>query len=85
MRPPSHPKVVPWDQVFSLLKSPLYIVDFRHMNWGHFPNKAKSGKPAAHRFRTNKIRFWGTFRCISAKMLACGPLGKRRPGLMTTF
>ena len=79
--PPSHPKVVPWDQVFFLLKSPLYIVDFRHMNRGHFPNKAKSGKPAAHRFRTNKIRFWGTFRYISAKMLTCGPLGKRRPGL----
>ena len=82
MRPPSHPKVVPWDQLFFLLKSPLYIVDFRHMNRGHFPNKAKSGKPAAHPFRTNKIRFWGTFRYISAKMINCGPLGKRRPGLL---
>ena len=83
MRPPSHPKVVPWDQVFFLLKSPLYIVDFKDMNRVHFPNEAKSGKPAAHRFRTNKIRFWGTFWYISAKMLTCGPLGKRRPGLVT--
>ena len=82
MRPPSQPKVVPWDQLFFLLKSPLYIVDFRHMNREDFPKKPKTGKPAAHRFRTNKIRFWGTFRYISAKMLTCGPLGKRRPGLM---
>ena len=57
MGPPSHPKVVPWDQLFFLLKSPLYIVDFPLMNRGHFPNKAKSGKPAAHRFWTNKIDF----------------------------
>ena len=82
MGSPSHPKVVPWDQLFFLLKSPLYIVDFRHMNRGHFPNKAKSGKPAAHRFRTDRIRFWGTFRYILAKMLNYGPLGNRRPGLL---
>ena len=82
MRPPSHPKVVPWDQVFFLLKKPLYIMYFRHMNREDFPKKPKTGKPAAHRFRINKIRFWGTFRYISAKMLTCGPLGKRRPGLV---
>ena len=54
---------------------------FRHMNREDFPKKPKTGKPAAHRFRTNKIRFWGTFRYNLAKILACGPLGKRRPGL----
>ena len=85
MRPTSHPKVVPWDQVFFLLKSPLYIVDFRHMNREHFPKKPKSGKPAA------LLRFWAgvidillldTSRCILVNQLTCGTIGKRRPGLI---
>ena len=43
MRSPSHPKVVPWDQVFFLLKKPLHIMYFRHMNREDFPKKPKTG------------------------------------------
>ena len=52
MGPPSYPKVVPWDQLFFLLKKPLYTIYFGHMNRGHFPKKAKSGKPVV------VLRFW---------------------------
>ena len=52
MRPPSDPKVVPWDQIFFLLKKPLYIVYFRHMNREHFWKKPKTGQPAV------ALRFW---------------------------
>ena len=55
IRPPSHPKVVPWDQVFFLLKKPLYIMYFRHMNREDFQKKPKTGK-----------RFWGTFEFCAA-------------------
>ena len=52
MGPPSYPKVVPWDQLFFLLKKPLYTMYFGHMNRGHFPKKAKSGNPVV------VLRFW---------------------------
>ena len=82
MRPPSHPKVVPWDQLFSLLQKPLYIMYFRHMNREDFPKKPKSGTPAALRFRIIKIRFWGIFSYILAILLSRDPIQKRRPGLL---
>ena len=77
MRPPSDPKVVPWDQIFFLLKSPLYIVDFKHMNREHFPKKLKSGKPAALLWfwaRVINILFWDSFRYIILNQLTCGPI-----------
>ena len=52
MRPPSDLKVVPRDQIFFLLKKPLYIMYFRHMNREDFPKKPKTGKPAV------ALRFW---------------------------
>ena len=82
MRPPSHPKVVPWDQLLFLLKSPLYIMYFRHTNREHFQKRPKTGKPAAHRFRIIKIRFLGTFRYILATQHFGFSFQKRRPGLM---
>ena len=85
MGPHSHPKVVPRDQIFFLLKSPLYIMYFRHTNQGHFQKRPKNGKPAAHRFRIIKIRFWGTFRYILATQHFGFSFQKRRPGLLSNL
>ena len=52
MRPPSDPKVVPWDQLFFFLRKSLYIMYFGHMNREHFWKKPKTGQPAV------ALRFW---------------------------
>ena len=59
MGPLGHPKVVPWDQIFFLLESGLYMLAFGHMVREDFLKSPKTGKPGAHgRFWIRVIHIW---------------------------